>query len=125
MWLRARFKIFREVGRQVLAELPAGDRARLGAVPILAAGRPARRDLARGCKPTDRGYFYGTGAGERDGTGLPPETASGVIVCFLLNVEPFSAAAAAHLLRHELGHALGQEEADLVWDDLATGADAW
>lgn len=109
-----------EIIARELDALPAGLRALLAKVSIDVRERPNAVDLARGARPDQRGYFWGS-APDRLEPGIavsselpdlvPPE---GEIVLFTANIVPLTEEHLRRVLLHEVGHAFGYSEEDLV-----------
>lgn len=100
-----------------LAELRPEDRGVIRDVEIKVKARPDAMDLARGCQPDQLGCFYGIGR-ELDspqGGELPSlEPAQGEICVFLENIQPLTAARFRIVLMHEICHALGFPEEEIL-----------
>jgi hypothetical protein len=102
---------------RVLTSMSPADLLRVCALRISVRSRPNAEDLARGATATHQGYFYGCAAvlPDRESSVLPDERpASGEIVVFLDNLEPATPERFEVVLRHELAHALGHEEEEIV-----------
>jgi predicted Zn-dependent protease with MMP-like domain len=105
-----------DVVRSTLDELPPEERAVVAGVSIRAKAFPDDEDLARGCYPDQQAAFWGVGRelGRQGATALPhPGPAAGEITLFLANLAPLTAVRLRVALLHELGHALGLEEAEI------------
>jgi len=109
--------------RSTLADLDPDERQAVAGVVLRLASRPGPGDVARGCGPAFRGYFWGSTPARDDGRVghiLPesdePAPATGEIVLFLENLSPLTPRRLGVVLRHELAHALGydEEEVELV-----------
>jgi hypothetical protein len=111
-----------EVLRRVLMSLTVREATALRRVAYDFRPRPTDADLARGVAPDQRGAFWGIPAvgarppADDDGTALPEQLApaSGEIVVFLDNVDPATPERLEVVLRHELAHALGYSEEEIV-----------
>jgi len=102
--------------REVLAELGA-DALAVAGVWLRVKARPDADDLARGCEPSQLGAFYGWARelGRMGETALPDQRpAEGDVVLFLENIDPLTPENLRTVLRHELAHALGMEEEEIV-----------
>lgn len=102
--------------RELVASFPASVRAHLRGITATFRDRPTAEDLARGCAPDARGYFYGTPKGlaesDEDTTAIPEELeAAGEIVIFRANFPGgMDGRELRKVLEHEIAHALGVEE---------------
>jgi predicted Zn-dependent protease with MMP-like domain len=129
-----------DVVREVLAEMPPeAKRFVADHVHIEVRDVPTDEDIARGADPDDRGYFYGRrlrGDGELedveewyadeddDVAEVPEAQPGGVVVLFLGNIRPLTRAAVTDVLLHELAHAFGEDEDDVVLLGLDDAEDA-
>lgn len=107
--------VAREV-RRVLAGLEPVERARVRGVRICVRRRPHRIDRQRGAGKLVA-YFWGVGAErlELRTTALPDERpAVGEIVIFKGRIRPLTRDRLRVVLLHELAHALGYEEEEIV-----------
>ena len=102
----------------ICAKLPAAVRDELSTVTVQIKAVPDSVDIARGCDPRQVAYFYGTRPGDdprASGTMLPdPEGPAGEIVVFRGNLQPFTMARLEAALMHEIAHALGYDEEEIV-----------
>lgn len=97
--------------------LPADVKRRAEAIPIVFEKRPSSAERAEGIEPDTLGLFLGPSSLDEPGESpLPPQ-----IILFLENIREAAGDAEQSLrkeirktLLHELGHALGWEEADLA-----------
>lgn len=101
----------------VLRALPPDVKRRAEAIPIIFEKRPSSAERAEGIERDTLGLFLGPSSLDEPGESpLPPQ-----IILFLENIREAAGDAEQALrqeirktLLHELGHALGWEEADLA-----------
>lgn len=100
------------------AELDADQRQAVRGVDVKIKARPDTVDLARGCVPGQFGCFYGVGRELETPDGgweLPSlEPATGEICIFLENIRPLTADRVRIVVMHELCHALGFPEEEII-----------
>lgn len=103
---------------EIVEALPEEQRARIDCVRFFIRNRPGRRDLARGCTPKHRAYFFGKTVERPHATALPDEgaRARGEIVIFRRNIAPVTRDRLELVVRHELSHAFGYDETEVQYD---------
>lgn len=106
-----------DVVRAVVAQLGPEERAATRRILLRVKPTADAEDLDRGIRPEQRAYFYGVSRqlGRQGDRELPdPRPAEGEIVLLLDRLAPLTALRVRTAFAHELGHALGWEEAELV-----------
>lgn len=104
-----------QASEDVLANFEARERAALEGVVLWPKVAHDEGDLARGASGKERAYFWGVPADIACGTRLPTMTkASGMVVVFLRSVAKLTRAQIGVILHHELRHALGETEEQVI-----------
>jgi hypothetical protein len=101
----------------IAAKLPESVRQELARVSIDVRKVPGPLDISRGCDPMQVAYFFGTRRADdyEEGNTLPdPAGPEGELVIFLKNAGELTFGKLEGIVLHELAHALGYDEEEIV-----------